>query len=114
MSVLLHFNVPQQCVNISQNPPRFEQADTIDVDSKTADTTRWRNFMAEVGGENGRWHLLKYYEKVHQIISRLLTKYVYEWLASPKARYGKQGWPAQTFLDIHAMLQDPVLGRALL
>ena len=39
-SVFLHFNVPQQCVNESQGPPRFEQADAIDVDSKTADTTR--------------------------------------------------------------------------
>ena len=50
-SVLLHFNVPQQCVIKSQACPRFTQADAIDVDSKTADTTRWRNFMAKVGGE---------------------------------------------------------------
>ena len=42
MSVLRHFNVPQQCMNKSQGPSRFEQleADAIDVDNKTADTTR--------------------------------------------------------------------------
>ena len=38
--VVWHFNVPQQCMNKSQGPPRSEQADAIDVNRKTADTTR--------------------------------------------------------------------------
>ena len=37
---LRHFNVPQQRVNESQGPLTFEQAEAIDVDSKTTDTTR--------------------------------------------------------------------------
>ena len=40
MSELRHFNVPQQCVSKSQLCPRFTQADAIDVDNKTADSTR--------------------------------------------------------------------------